>query len=218
MFAKIKITGKVTAKTGIHIGTGNNLAVIGAADSPVIRDIHTKLPMIPATSLKGKIRTLLAKSLNTSFAKNHNNDHPIICRTFGSMGTIGRFQFNDLYMTNFEELAAQGIESPTEIKFENTINRMTSIANPRQIERAIRGTEYGLEVIYTVDKLEEVEEDIKTLFDGFTLLEFDYIGGSGTRGYGKVTFNNIKSEIVLGDKEALSYIVDNCNKYADDCF
>lgn len=213
MYSKIVIKGKLKALTGLHIGTGGDIAVIGAADSPVIRDVTTKLPMIPASSLKGKVRTLLAKSLNDHKAKSHNDDCEVICRLFGSTEKQGRLIFSDMYMDNFASLVEQGIESPTEIKFENTINRLTGVANPRQIERAIRGTEYGLEIIYTVDNLDEVEEDIKTLCDGLTLLEFDYLGGSGTRGYGKVKFTDITVSNYVGGNDEIEKILDNCNKY-----
>ena len=213
MYSKVLIRGKIKALTGLHIGTGGDIAVIGAADSPVIRDTTTKLPMIPASSLKGKVRTLLAKSLNTHKARTHNDDCEQICRLFGSTERQGRLIFSDAYMTNFSELLEQGLDSPTEIKFENTINRLTGIANPRQIERAIKGSEYDFEIVYSVEELNEVEEDIKTICEGLTLLEFDYLGGSGTRGYGKVKFKDITVSTYIGESEELSKILDNCNKY-----
>lgn len=55
MFGKIQITGILEVKTGMHIGTSDAFAAIGAIDSPVIRDAATKLPMIPGSSLKGKL-------------------------------------------------------------------------------------------------------------------------------------------------------------------
>ena len=64
MFGKIQITGILEVKTGMHIGTSDAFAAIGAIDSPVIRDAATKLPIIPGSSLKGKLRTLLAKQYN----------------------------------------------------------------------------------------------------------------------------------------------------------
>ena len=64
MLAKIEITGKIRLKTGMHIGTTEAFAAIGAIDSPVVRDPETGLPCIPGSSLKGKIRSLLAKAYN----------------------------------------------------------------------------------------------------------------------------------------------------------
>lgn len=40
------------------------IAAIGAVDSPVVKDVKTNLPMIPGSSLKGKMRSLLAKEFN----------------------------------------------------------------------------------------------------------------------------------------------------------
>lgn len=65
MYAKIKITGDLLVKTGMHIGGSTAFAAIGAVDSPVIKDVKTNLPMIPGSSLKGKMRSLLAKEFNT---------------------------------------------------------------------------------------------------------------------------------------------------------
>jgi CRISPR-associated protein Csm3 len=39
----------------------------------------------------------------------------------------------------------------TEWKFENAIDRITSAANPRQIERVPRGAEFEFELIYNVE-------------------------------------------------------------------
>ena len=84
----------------------------------------------------------------------------------------------------------------------NTINRTTAIANPRQIERAIRGSEFSFELIYDLTDEQEIDEDMQTLLDGFKLLELDYLGGSGSRGYGKIKFINLHAETVFGDYDA----------------
>ena len=61
MLAKLEIKGTIELVTGMHIGGSSAFAAIGAVDSPVVRDTLSDLPMIPGSSLKGKIRTLLAK-------------------------------------------------------------------------------------------------------------------------------------------------------------
>lgn len=61
MFAKLEITGTVKSETGMHIGGSDAFAAIGAIDSPVVRDVLTNHPMIPGSSLKGKMRSLLAR-------------------------------------------------------------------------------------------------------------------------------------------------------------
>ena len=71
------------------------------------------------------------------------------------------------------------------------INRATSVANPRQIERVPAGTKFAFQLVYTVIDETELEEDLKTLRAGIKLLELDYLGGHGTRGYGRVAIENI---------------------------
>lgn len=201
MFSKIEITGIIQAETGIHIGGNSQFAAIGAVDSPVIRDVYTDYPMIPGSSLKGKMRTLLAKQYNKGLEKPENDDDRIL-RLFGSAekGQIqfSRLIFSDMIMVNAEKLQKQGI-STTEIKFENTINRLTAVAMPRQIERAVRGSEYELHLIYNLEKEEEFEEDMKLLRHAMTLLTYDYIGGHGSRGYGKILFKDLDLNCVIGE-------------------
>ena len=201
MFSKIEITGIIQAETGIHIGGNSQFAAIGAVDSPVIRDVYTDYPMIPGSSLKGKMRTLLAKQYNKGLEKPENDDDRIL-RLFGSAekGKIqfSRLIFSDMIMVNAEKLQKQGI-STTEIKFENTINRLTAVAMPRQIERAVRGSEYELHLIYNLEKEEEFEEDMKLLRHAMTLLTYDYIGGHGSRGYGKILFKDLDLNCVIGE-------------------
>ena len=64
MFAKIEIRGIIEVVTGLHIGGSTAFSAIGAVDSPVVKDSLTNLPLIPGSSLKGKMRTLLAKQYN----------------------------------------------------------------------------------------------------------------------------------------------------------
>ena len=56
MYGKLKITAEIHVLTGLHIGGNNTPAAIGAVDSPVVRDARTHLPMIPGSTLKGKLR------------------------------------------------------------------------------------------------------------------------------------------------------------------
>lgn len=79
----------------------------------------------------------------------------------------------------------------TEVKFENSIDRITSAANPRQLERVPRGAEFELEMVYTV-LTEEDKERFKEVLAAMQLLEDDYLGGSGSRGYGKMKFTDLE--------------------------
>lgn len=215
MYAKIQITGNINVVTGMHIGGSSAFAAIGAVDSPVIKDARTNLPIIPGSSLKGKIRTLLAKEYNETVAEKPDDDCEKLTRLFGSakakMGSIrgSRVIISDMPMINRDELRNLGLQSMTEVKFENSINRATGVANPRQIERVVRGSLFAIDVIYEVVDETQIIEDIETLAEGFKLLQYDYLGGSGSRGYGKVEFTNLEAGVVVG--ELSEEIVNRCN-------
>lgn len=200
-FSKIKITGKIEVVTGLHIGGGGETGMIGAVDAPVIRDHQTSLPIIPGSTIKGKLRTLLARQLNKSPVE-HNEDPNEICRLFGSSGDNiipARLQISDAFYNEEIKEKHDKLEiGYTEVKFENTINRKTAVAHPRQIERVIRGSKFDFLMIYNVDEVKEVEEDFENIKEAMNLLEFDYLGGGGTRGNGRVKFDDIKIETVIG--------------------
>ena len=206
MYSKIQITGVLETKTGMHIGGSSAFSAIGAVDSPVIKDVRNGKPMVPGSSLKGKIRTLLAKKYNEAVV-NPDNDAECIRRVFGSAKKdkdnkvhASKIIVSDMFLMNEDEIRNRGIESFTEVKFENSINRATAVANPRQIERAIKGLQFGIDMIYEVENGKEdvVIDDIQLLAVGMKMLEYDYLGGSGSRGYGKVQFFDMTAKIVIG--------------------
>lgn len=213
MYSKIQITGKIEVKTGMHIGGSSAFAAIGAVDSPVIKDVRTGLPMIPGSSLKGKLRTLLARKYNLE-VREPNDDEECLLRLFGSSKKDhirrSRILISDMFLSNEKSLRAQGLQSMTEIKFENTISRATAVANPRQIERVFRGSEFGLDIIYEAEEESQVIEDISLLADGLELLQYDYLGGNGSRGYGKVVFHDLYADTVIG--EVSEDIMKECNE------
>ena len=83
----------------------------------------------------------------------------------------------------------------TEYKAENTLDRLTSAANPRFIERVVEGSKFDFEVVYTAygdddEKYkDEVEKDVQHIFTAMRLLEASALGKSGSRGYGKIAFH-----------------------------
>jgi CRISPR-associated protein Csm3 len=110
-------------------------------------------------------------------------------------------------------LRSHGASQVTEIKYENSIDRVKAEANPRQVERVIRGSEFGFELIYEATATatpEEISEDIETLVTGLTLLTYDYLGGHGTRGYGRVSFRDAHAEVVVGHLDA--NLLDDLNR------
>lgn len=206
-FTKIRIEGTIEVLTGLHIGGDNAYGAIGAIDSPVVRDPLSREPIIPGSTLKGKMRSLLARDLGSVPAagtKGFEDDRREVARLFGSSakksdaaGTgmqMSRLQFSDCFLCNKEDLP-----QIFETKFENTIDRLTAVANPRQIERVVRGARFLLDIIYNVEEPAELEEDFGNIALGLKLIENDYLGGGGTRGNGRVRFEGLSTRIVTGD-------------------
>ena len=210
-YTKIKIEGVIEIKTGLHIGGDDSFSAIGAIDSPVVRDPLTREPIIPGSTLKGKMRSLLARDKGTLPAKGvagFEGDCDQVKRLFGSSSStsnaegtgiqMSRLQFSDCFLLNKSELP-----QITENKFENTIDRLTCVANPRQIERVIRGAKFGFTLVYNVEDPAQVEEDFANIRVAINLLENDYLGGGGTRGNGRVQFDALSATVVTGDKSFL---------------
>lgn len=214
MFAKIEITGTIEVVTGLHIGGSSAFSAIGSVDSPVVKDMQTGHPMIPGSSLKGKMRSLLAKQYNSYVAETPDDDAECLVSLFGSAkkGHVhtSRVLFSDSMMGNWDDLKAKGLTSQTEIKFENSIKRTTAVANPRQIERVIRGSQFPLNIMYEVKDEETILKDFQILSEGFRLIQYDYLGGNGSRGYGKVRFRDLHAEAVIG--EISETVMEECGK------
>ena len=92
------------------------------------------------------------------------DDNEIVARLFGASGKNyampARLQFFDLFVTEDTKNNFNAIETDTyigEVKFENTINRASGVANPRQIERVPAGAEFDFKLVYNVENLQDVE-------------------------------------------------------------
>ena len=198
MYGKILIRCDLEVRTGMHIGGSSAFSAIGAVDSPVVRDPYTGYPIVPGSSLKGKLRTLLARSTYQDIeamakAGSCDKDPEQIFRVFGSSEPVrrSRLQFADAFLSNAKELSNVGV---TEVKTENAISRANSVANPRQIERVIAGAKFGVSIVYDVTDPAQVEEDLSLLAKGMKLLQMDYLGGHGSRGSGRVSLKNFALE------------------------
>ena len=195
MTGKILIKCDLVVRTGLHIGGSSSFSAIGTVDSPVIRDPFTGLPIVPGSSLKGKLRTLLARRscVNGETLPDFSADGEVLLRMFGGSEPVrfARLQFADAFLLNYDQLKGVGV---TEVKTENAISRANSVANPRQIERVIAGAKFGVSIVYDVTDPAQVEEDLSLLAKGMKLLQMDYLGGHGSRGSGRVSLKNFALE------------------------
>ena len=211
------ITATLELVTGLRIGAGDSEMHIGGVDNTVIKHPHTQSPYIPGSSLKGKMRSLLEwrsgsvkeeplgwKDYNDQKNETLKTEVKRILQLFGisgdaklgieQMSTMGptRISFWDCSLNaDWEEQIREDNFSLTEVKSENRINRISGVAeHPRQTERVPAGAQFDFRL--SIKKLAgDGPELIETVLQGLKLLELDSVGGSGSRGYGKVKFVNL---------------------------
>lgn len=207
----IVISGKLRVLTGLHIGGGNESIKIGGTDNPVAMTYMKKdgklveIPYIPGSSIKGKLRKLLSSYVPTSDADKHLET---ITDLFGKVpkdsesNTVTRLIFRDCYPTKetMELFEKSEDKNLTEVKAENLIDQSMK-ATPRFIERIKPFTEFDFECVLSIYQGDNETLYRKTLEDGFNLLSQSYLGGNGTRGYGKVFIEYEMKEKSLVDYE-----------------
>jgi CRISPR-associated protein Csm3 len=203
LYGKVVLKGIMECETGLHIGSSKETLDIGGVDSPVIRNPFTGEPYVPGSSLKGKLRYLLERKLDKDFNRYggqgvHRHECTSgkceVCRLFGSTAEgretnnlPARILVRDMRLEDVEKIRGK-VESITELKFENSIDRMSASANPRQIERLPAGAKFDFEIVYNVESKDDMETDISNIIDMLSILEDDALGGHGSRGYGQVKF------------------------------
>lgn len=200
---KIKVSTQITLVTGLHIGGSKDNVEIGGIDNPVIKiSTFNNQPYLPGSSLKGKLRGLLEQIEGKTLGKDQ-----VINSVFGftegkENSQASKLIFRDSYLTqNSVKLleSASNLDMPyTENKFENTIDRVKGVTvkgGIRQTERIPAGVSFDVEIIINVwDSEEDGKKSLDMLKKGIHALENDYLGGSGSRGYGQIRFSELKTE------------------------
>ena len=197
LIKKIRINTTLTVLTGLHIGGSSDNVEIGGLDNPVIK-IATRenQPYIPGSSLKGKMRCLLEQVNGAAEV----GDNETVNNLFGfaKKNMPSKLIVRDAYLTqeSVEALkkCSDTLDMPfTENKYENTIDRVKGVAqHPRQQERVPAGAEFDIEMIINVwDEDTQKDALLQMVKDAIRLIENDYLGGSGSRGYGQVKFGEL---------------------------
>jgi len=209
---KYIIKANLRCETGLHIGGTDEGFEIGGIDNPVIKDPITKYPYIPGSSLKGKMRSLLEWAegrVKIVKIKEDNKDNLVgklcdcgqcdVCIIFGSSAATStkeptRLTVRDSFpkketISEWENNLGENIY--TELKTENTIDRLTSAANPRPMERVPAGSVFEVEMLFDLYKDDDLPR-LKKVFESMMLLEDSSLGGGGSRGSGKVVFEDIE--------------------------
>lgn len=199
---KIICSGQITLKTGLHIGGTNTALNIGGPDSFVVRNPLTNVPYIPGSSLKGKMRSLIELRDGDVTAKGNvtNDQSSNAGALFGTSGANdeshpSRIIVRDADLDLSDSYMFDNTDLPyTESKTEVTINRITAKAMPRTIERVPAGAKFNMNIVINVFDSDNEQQLLKTFKDAIALLEDDYLGGNGSRGYGQIEFSEIKFE------------------------
>lgn len=215
LMGKVLLTGQIRAVTGLRIGGGSTGIEIGGVDNVVVRNPLTNEPYIPGSSLKGKMRSLLERytkaeqnrSIRKGFPKVYIHECEnestykgcAVCKLFGVAGerdfaTPSRVYARDVHLTqeSREKLEAARTELPlTEVKWEAAIDRITSAAVPRQMERVPAGAIFApFEFVFNFYEPSDVGL-FMTFLQTLELLQDDYLGGGGSRGSGKIALEDI---------------------------
>jgi CRISPR-associated protein Csm3 len=215
LYKKIFYRSEIELISGLHIGNSKETAEIGGVDSPIVRRKDNNQPYIPGSSLKGKIRSLL--EITHGKVDTFKEGSHIIGKLFGAIGkedqTPSRLIVRDSYMSPFWVKKLDESENTdlqyTEVKFENSIDRLTGTAKNgaiRQIERVPAGAKFEVEFVMNIVASSDAEADKneadfrQLLKAGFKLLEDDYLGGSGSRGYGQLKFSDWKIDTITTEQ------------------
>lgn len=209
LLGRIILDGRIEALSGLHIGGSPGALAIGGVDLPVIRNAVDQKPYIPGSSLKGKMRSLWEKATgarqNRSIGKGVSihacevkaeYDKCPVCQIYGTLGQ-GDASFPTRIVvrdTALDEasLANAKTDLPySEVKWEAAIDRVTSAATPRQIERVPAGAVFKeMQIVFNVYDYEDCDRFLDVL-TSLQLVEDDYLGGHGSRGSGRVKFANL---------------------------
>lgn len=190
---KIIINTKMKVETGLHIGGNSESVEIGGIDNSVIRRSIDNTPYIPGSSLKGKIRSLLEQMRGAPEAGANQEINDLFGFTDKKTG-VTKLIVRDAYLTKEDKEKLEKsdyLDMPfTEVKSENRIDRVRGTASdPRRMERVPAGVKFNVEFVINVWDEDDEGENLKNLLkEGIKALELDYLGGSGSRGYGKVSF------------------------------
>ncbi len=222
LYGRIFLRAEIELLTGLHIGGAAAGLEIGGVDKPVIRNARNNQPYIPGSSLKGKLRSLMEKAYGAPQTYEINRDvyvhlpesqtayqqFEMIAGVFGSLPERRGFHLThptrltvrdvQLSAKSVDDLRRMRTDLPfTEVKWEAAIDRVTSAATPRQIERVPAGAIFGpAEFIFSVyvaadDGALRVARLFRYLVEALGHLEDDYLGGMGSRGSGQVRLRNL---------------------------
>lgn len=239
MIGRAVVSGTIRVLTGLHIGAGKDSVEIGGIDNPVVRHPNTRLPYIPGSSIKGRLRYIMEWAFGKINVRRNNRgelygdvwgfgeDEPDptdpVLRIFGVAakrwnGGPTRLLVRDAFLTDdWQQKAKDPSFTVVEEKNEVAIDRIAGKAMDsrlRTTERVPAGIEFDMVMVFRLFDMSPLEtklgrkfavagrgrdyvgadleyRDLAWLLQGLAFLEEEALGGSGSRGYGRIRFEGL---------------------------
>lgn len=210
------VKAKIVLESGLHIGGSQEATQIGGVDNPVIRQPLNGYPYIPGSSIKGKMRALLEMKYDKlqSNGEPHRHDPNScvrgceICYLFGAAATDaahigpGRLIVRDAMIHPDSEKDMLRLRDEKGLPFaedkpEIALNRITARPHLRTMERVPAGLSFQLDMSFRIfdrgngDDGNADRQLFNKVLEGLAMIQKDALGGSGSRGYGKVRFDDL---------------------------
>lgn len=211
------VTGRIVVETGLRIGGSQETMEISGLDNPIIRNPASAEPFVPGSSLKGRMRSLAEWYFSELPTDGNVTEPDVTAKTSRVFGIPARdpskarddaeksacqrgptrLLVRDAHLSAASRERFKGGVPITEVKSENSINRLTSVAIPRPMERVLPGVSFDLEMIYRVFDVDgdegkaDLEHFNEVLLKALALVQADALGGGSSRGNGKVRFEGL---------------------------
>jgi CRISPR-associated protein Csm3 len=234
MIGRARLEAGLRVLTGLHIGAGKETIEIGGIDNPVVKHPHSGEPFVPGSSLKGKARYLLEWAFGLVRQDGHpwgfnekdsqqvfEPDDPVQ-RIFGTPAKKETWQggptrlicrdalLNASYRDDVLKRGLGYTEDKTEVVIDRIAGKAHDKVGPRQTERVPAGALFDAEFVFrlydTDDGGARDRQCLAWFIQGLDLLELDALGGSGSRGYGRVRFENLTIIAFDGERHPLDNV------------
>jgi CRISPR-associated protein Csm3 len=219
------ISGTLKCETGLHIGSGNDELKIGGIDKYVIKTADNKPYIPGSSfkgksrSLFEKWHGLNSNRKGADKIYRYEADDidiALSCQLSRLFGSTSKDSDKLNFPARLIVRDLMPIDFKLEKKSENTLDRLSAHANPRANERVANNSTFKLELDYNLEVIVDNEmniylgsesqdginnymentiDDLKNIFNVLMLLQFSYLGGNGSRGYGHVSFSDLSLEI-----------------------
>lgn len=204
------------SQTGIDIGGVDNIIIRQQSDGrPYIPGSSLKGKMRSLTERAHNKPLTMVVGGKTPIRQhqciNEDSEACEVCKVFGLPGQKRNSQptrlivrdgklLDELYVTqpdgkkilrNWDNSDVSTDMPFSEVKNEVAIDRITSAAMPRPLERVPAGARFSYSMVF--DIFEEADKDhLGLVFESMYLLENDYLGGYGSRGSGQIRFEAVQ--------------------------